>query len=429
MRKVLIIGGGASGTLVAINLALLSKHELSVVIAEPANELGRGIAYSTKDPSHLLNVPAGRMSALPDSPDHFCQWSGLQPDSFAQRMTYGQYLNSTFEQVKIENQKVKFQHLQDVVTSISWDNERLYRVKFEDSLEQEFDFVILAIGHGEPITHPLFQKHEAASAFLLDSWRDEISPIFGTMACIGTGLTFIDHALSYLRLHPENKVIGISRTGSLPKTHLAKRAPALEVPPSARTSPMAIRNFIESSSDWRAAQDGIRHELPEIWNSWSDSAKDEFLKSHQRWWNVHRHRISPEIDLELQTAIKHGRIQIIKGELTSIEQSSESFQIKTNSGESISAEVIVNCLGYQVNGRRNFLAKLIEQGLAVPGPLGLGIKTKYPNYTVIGGKGVETVGLFALGPILLGERYETTAIPELRVQARDLALELLSNIG
>jgi hypothetical protein len=51
-----------------------AKYALKIVFVEPRANLGGGIAYSTEFDSHLLNVPAGNMSALPDDPDHFLRW-------------------------------------------------------------------------------------------------------------------------------------------------------------------------------------------------------------------------------------------------------------------------------------------------------------------------------------------------------------------
>jgi uncharacterized NAD(P)/FAD-binding protein YdhS len=65
---VAILGGGASGSLAAT--ALLERSDADVIVVEPRPRLGRGVAYSTPDPQHRLNVPAGSMSAYPDDPDH-----------------------------------------------------------------------------------------------------------------------------------------------------------------------------------------------------------------------------------------------------------------------------------------------------------------------------------------------------------------------
>lgn len=428
MRKILIVGGGASGILVAMNLALNSKKPLSIVIADPRRTLGQGLAYSSQEPSHLLNVPAGRMSALVDNPDHFCQWSGLSTDAFAQRKIYGEYLNSSFEKVKSENSSVEFEHIKDSAISISSVTDSQFTVKFENSANKEFDAVVLAIGHGQPQSNSLIDKFKGEPKVYVDSWREPIASFDGTLLCIGTGLTFIDHALKHLRSNPENTVVGISRTGLLPKPHLPKRAPALEVPALAKASPLAVREFIERSSDWRAAQDGVRHELPEIWHSWSEDQKREFFNTHLRWWNIHRHRLSPEIDVELRAAIENNRIKVLAGELTGIEKSGDQFEITTSSNSSFKADAIVNCLGYQVNGEGALFSSLIQSGNAILGPLGQGLVTNYPKYGVINSGHKVNPGLYALGPILLGERFETTAIPELRVQANEVALELISEL-
>ena len=75
--RVVVVGGGAAGTLVATHLvrsATLRGTALEVDVLEPADRLGRGTAYGTTDDAHLLNVPASGMSALPENPGHFVAW-------------------------------------------------------------------------------------------------------------------------------------------------------------------------------------------------------------------------------------------------------------------------------------------------------------------------------------------------------------------
>lgn len=73
-RHVIIIGGGASGVLLTYQLLHRPKSHLRVTLIEQRPDIGRGIAYHTGNPDHLLNVRASNMSALPDQPDHFWRW-------------------------------------------------------------------------------------------------------------------------------------------------------------------------------------------------------------------------------------------------------------------------------------------------------------------------------------------------------------------
>ena len=96
--RVAIVGGGAAGVLAAIHLRR-SKPEAQITLIDASGRPVTGVAYGTNDPTHLLNVPAQRMSAWPDDPAHFRRWldqRAVTPvESFAPRLAYGRYLQNT----------------------------------------------------------------------------------------------------------------------------------------------------------------------------------------------------------------------------------------------------------------------------------------------------------------------------------------------
>src|ERR1700760_4708371 len=105
-RRVIIIGGGASGVLLACQLFRDPGYDLRVTLIEKRPQVARGVAYSTLRDEHLLNVHAANMSALPDDPDHFWRWLSARPDRhplcpdpycFVPRRLYGDYIASLIE--------------------------------------------------------------------------------------------------------------------------------------------------------------------------------------------------------------------------------------------------------------------------------------------------------------------------------------------
>ena len=97
--RIAIVGGGASGVLTAVQLARCWTGEVrpQVFLYDASARVARGAAYSTENPRHLLNVPAGRMSALADEPDHFVRWLArdsptVTPEDYRPRIDYGNYL-------------------------------------------------------------------------------------------------------------------------------------------------------------------------------------------------------------------------------------------------------------------------------------------------------------------------------------------------
>jgi hydroxyacylglutathione hydrolase len=98
---VAIIGGGVSGTLTAFHLVRLGTPA-RVILIDQRPDFGLGVAYSTPSLCHLLNVPAGTISALPDQPDHFLTWLRKNHDpaaterTFAPRAVFGKYIQYLF---------------------------------------------------------------------------------------------------------------------------------------------------------------------------------------------------------------------------------------------------------------------------------------------------------------------------------------------
>src|SRR5881628_2232780 len=97
--QVAIAGGGFSGAILAAQLA---RRGINSILIGDSGSIGRGVAYSTTEAAHVLNVPASNMSAWPDEPDHFARYvvqNGGESTDFAERRLFGAYLDGIVDKL------------------------------------------------------------------------------------------------------------------------------------------------------------------------------------------------------------------------------------------------------------------------------------------------------------------------------------------
>ena len=450
MKRITIIGGGASGTLLAVNLlknADVAEFELNLV--ERRSKIGRGVAFGTTRDSHLLNVPAGRMGAFPDDIEHFHKWlseNGHSFDShdFVPRVKYGEYLRDVFTRATTEvpaNVRLNLIDDEAVDMAVNGDSAEIMLGSGEILPSTH---VILAFGNFKP-PHPSVgdMSFTSSDKYFQDPWSsalyDSLDPE-DSIFIVGTGLSMIDVALHLHNHGHRGKISAISTRGLLPAVHkLGFSYPAFadELMKTDRITDILkiVRRHMKSAdtngSNWRAVIDSLRPATQKIWLDLPMAEKRYFKQHLSRYWNVARHRVPAEAAAVLDEMQSMGTLEILKGRLNGIQLNEGTFNIKFSTlGEehNVNADVLVNCIGSEANFSRidsQFVKNLIARRHIRPDELAMGIDAT-PDGRVIDKNDAPSNVVFTLGTALKGILWESTAIPEIRSQARDLALKLLA---
>lgn len=425
---VAVVGGGFSGLMTAVQLARLG---VPVVLFDGSGRMGRGVAYSTREPAHLLNVPAAKMSAWPDRPEHFAAWLGDDGGTFAERRAFGRYLEDilgTAEGVMRE----------DVACVGAEVNGAGWTLRLEDGRKLEVSALVLANGNQPPapmavaagIRPDLFVNNpwtaEAAAA------ERRVAEGDGDVLILGTGLTMIDTVLSLDAAGHRGRMVALSRRGLIPRGHSAYEPSTValgEVP--AGNVPRLWRWLRKRAGEigWRSAVDSLRPHSQALWKSLSSAEQRRFLRHARPWWDVHRHRIAPQVAERIASLVAEGRLQIAAGRLRSIaEQDGALVASIARRGAAEPAEtrfaLAVNCTGPLGEMRRTddpLLRTMLSDGHIAPDDLGMGLRVD--GNSRAGGR------LWAVGPMTKGAYWEIVAVPDIRGQAAAVAADIARELG
>ncbi|MBA2918365.1 NAD(P)-binding protein [Sphingomonas sp. MAH-20] len=435
--EVAIVGGGFSGTLLAINL-LRHDGPRVTLIERREDQLARGVAYGSARPDHLLNVRAAGMSAFPDDPRHFERWLGRRSSGaspFVRRRLYGLYLRELLAETAAgaaHRLRVVRADVADLVEA-----EGRLRLDIAGAPPIEADAVVLATGSLPPaVPDRLGLDALDGDAFIADPWRPAGKPVptNGRTLLIGTGLTAIDVLLDLDRQGMEGQVVAISRRGLLPRAHdLHQPAAAGAALPSATQLSRLTGRVRRRARDigWRGAIDELRPVTHQLWWRADDATRRRFLRHLRPYWDVHRHRLAPEAMHRVRVLEREGRFQALAGRLLAIERSPDGLVVRwrprgTDEPRAMTAGRIVNCSGVHGDLLRSgeaLLEALARRGAIRPDPLRLGIETDAACRTV-GAGGRVNRRLYCIGPMTRGAFWEMTAVPDLRRQAWMVARRL-----
>lgn len=447
---VAIIGGGAAGASV---FGQLLDHAcpgaVHWIVDRPWP--GRGLAYSTTDDRHLLNVRAGGMGLFAGQLDSFLHYVGervadAKDTDFLPRRLFGEFIEAQLrERMKAAQQRGR---RFSVNVSAAQRVERQgngYLIRLANGHVLRADAVTLALGAVAP--RPLkaaSSSARASGAYELDPWslsHRQQAP--ERLLVIGTGLTMVDVLLSAATRWPETKLIAVSRHGRLPLVHSELPSPpyasqrelnsALQactrILPMLRLFRAALRDV--APGEWHALMEGIRPIDATLWQLLPLHEQRRFLR-HMRWiWEAARHRIAPASHAALQSLMESGRLEIRAARVLKVEgEGPLALTVRdrrTQAIETLQADLVVQATGLDTAvayADHPLLSQMQQDGLIAPDPLQLGLAAR-PDGRLLNARDEVQPGLYAVGSLLKGSLWECTAMPEIRNAAHELVATLM----
>lgn len=456
--RVVVIGAGFSGTMVAVHLAREARGPCEVVLLERSGRFGPGVAYSTRHAVHLLNVPACQMSAFPDDDRHFVRWAkerdpATRDGDFLPRRLFGEYIAWVLEQQKSSPRRgVSIECLRAEATGIDSASSEGVTARLSNGEAISGDLAVLAIGNLPPADPPcstpgfyestLYHRDPWASAALDVSKAEDV-------LVLGTGLTMVDVAAALDRSDHSGTIWCVSRRGLLPQFHRDLSAAPPQLPPPSnverwpRTALGLLRGLRDEigrkhaqTSEWRDVVSSLRSATPKLWDALPREERRRFLDHLRPFWETHRHRAAPDIGRTIERLRSEGHLKIIPGRVLCYEERDGEVEVTIRQRGSAAMKVItvarvLNCTGPDTDLSRTrdpLVQSLRNAGTISPDELGLGLATDALG-RAISREGQTHASLFVVGPLLRGRLWEHTAVPELRTDAMSCARHVLASRG
>lgn len=456
---VAIIGGGFSGAAVGFHLAQASEAAVGrIVVFEPRDKLGAGLAYDTQDPAHRINVPASRMSLLPNEPEQFLRWiemnGGVAGDLeaersdgqlFPRRHVFGDYVNAMISPF-VESGRIA--HIRSSVTEVER-RENRWLIRTENGDRLMADILVLATSHPAPAAprsiaavlegHPRFVADPTRPGALDVICRDD------RLLIVGNGLTSADVVASLAIPGHRGHITAISRRGLRSRGHpsfpqepfgdfLSRSFPrATEL---LRTIRSSIRKAEAAGLTWHAVIDQVRAQGQDIWRGLPVSERRRIVRHLRPYWDVHRFRVAPQVENVLEAALSEGRLEVLAASVVSV--AVENGKIKCRLRPRYSSTPVERCFDAVVVttgpahlgilSSQKWIGDLAERGYLSLDAADLGLACNEQS-EALGSSGAVAPSLYIAGPLARGTFGELMGLPQVSQHALFVAARVLDRAG
>ena len=444
--QVCIIGGGFCGTMVAAGLRRSRFAGRIAIVEKDDTRAGRGVAYSPPNSKLLLNVPARNMGAWADNPGDFLAWLNARgetpaPGAYLSRRLYGEYLRSVVHSCESTSGQPVDRINAEAVSARR--EQHQWIVTCSDGSSIHAQTIIIAIGNLRPGPPSAFAQFQHAGWWRGNPWAPDAHARCHDgerVLVIGSGLTMIDVCLSLASGGARPRITALSRHGLLPCIHDATDLAVATPPPLGSTLREAFRHvrsearrLLRETGNWRPAIDCLRAHTPALWSSFSREDQALFLRHLRTYWDVHRHRVPAEVVGQI-VELRQARVLKLVGarvaNVTDLGHAASVTWCDRSTGNCVISQFdrVINCTG----ARTNIEASSLLGSMAASGHLraehnGLGVLTDAAGRAINQG-GSPDDSLLILGPLRRGTLWESSAVPELRVQAADAVQHIMNAV-
>jgi uncharacterized NAD(P)/FAD-binding protein YdhS len=446
---VAVVGSGFSAISLVTNLLEQLPATTSIAIVGDDSAFGRGTAYRTELHLHRLNVPAARMSVFADRPNDFQEWlekrgEAVDGMSFATRNDYGLYLRDRLASLlRNQQQRARVDFVKaKAVSCVSCTKEGV-AFRLNDGRQLHASNVALCLGVGTASLPRLTADSDVAllRRVVRNPWKlGWLSRVKrnDSVVILGSGLTMIDQVLSLRNKGHRGPIHVLSRRGLVPHGH--SKTPLKPVEPNLTGATeiseilARLRRQVRGGDDWRSVMDGLRPKTQSLWQQLGLPQRARFLRHALAWWSIHRHRIAPQVHDVFDELIKNGTVRVHAGFVSKIART-DGDNVLTYRGRGVSNEIslsfdwLVNCTGMERAGigHSPLLQDMLGQHMIETDPLGLGVRVDSQS-RIVSGDGLASPGMFAVGALTAGQFWEITAVPDIRVQTRNVAESIAKRI-
>jgi uncharacterized NAD(P)/FAD-binding protein YdhS len=458
-KHIVIIGGGLCGTVTAVNLIRGAKGPLKITIVNSGAPFTLGVAYNTYSSTHLLNVAAGNMSLFPDDMAHFTNWihtiedysefeQDLLSKTFLPRNLFGKYIQSIWETTLASRASdLEVSILEDYVSDLDFNAGKTVKIILNNGSPLVADYAVLATGNSLPRNpHIANMAYYDSPTYFKNPWTIEsvrnLKPDQSVLI-IGNGLTMVDTVIGLIEHGFNNTIYSLSTNGfgvlahrhfGVSYTGLVKELEnRFELQRLVGIVNKHIKKVRKLGISAGPVIDSLRPYSHKIWQAFTLEEKKQFISKFRHMWGVARHRLPVYIYDIIEKLRIDGQLKVYQGKLVDITENGNIVSVtfynaKNKNNETLTVQRVINCTGPETSIYKTLnplLRKLAEKGIISADPLELGINTDISTYRVINGKGEKFPNLFTLGTNLKGQLWETIAVPELRVQCKELSAILL----